>query len=83
MSVRGAGATPRVVARCFLPDLGWMEFDPTNALVESSSLIRVATTRTWQESDPMNGSIFGDASCNLTVAVDVDLVENDGLNLAA
>ena len=82
VSVRGAGAT-HAWCEVFLPDLGWMEFDPTNALVESSSLIRVATTRTWQESDPMNGSIFGDASCNLTVAVDVDLVENDGLNLAA
>ena len=53
-----------------------MEFDPTNALVESACLIRVATTRTWQESDPMNGFIFGDAPCHLSVSVDVDLVDD-------
>jgi hypothetical protein len=60
-----------------------MEFDPTNALVESASLIRVATTRTWRECDPMNGSIYGHAACDLKVAVDVDLIGEDGLNLAA
>ena len=60
-----------------LPDIGWTEFDPTNALVESASLIRVATTRTWQEADPMNGSIYGSASCNLSVLVDVDLIDTD------
>jgi transglutaminase-like putative cysteine protease len=73
-TVRGAGAT-HAWCEVFLPDLGWMEFDPTNALVESSSLIRVATTRTWQESDPMNGPVIGSAACDLKVAVDVDLVD--------
>jgi transglutaminase-like putative cysteine protease len=73
-TVRGAGAT-HAWCEVFLPDLGWTEFDPTNALVESSSLIRDATTRTWQESDPMNGTVIGDAECDLKVAVDVDLVE--------
>ena len=73
-TVRGAGAT-HAWCEVFLPDLGWIEFDPTNALVEDSSLIRVAATRTFQEADPMNGSIYGEASCELTVAVDVDLVE--------
>ena len=81
-TVRGAGAT-HAWCEIFLPDLGWMEFDPTNALVESTSLIRVATTRTWQESDPMNGTVIGDATCNLSVAVDVDLVDEMGATLAA
>lgn len=76
-AVRGAGAT-HAWCEVFLPDLGWTEFDPTNDLVESSSLIRVATTRTWQESDPMNGPVFGNAVCELTVAVDVDLLTQDG-----
>ena len=73
-AVRGAGAT-HAWCEVFLPDIGWTEFDPTNALVESSSLIRVATTRTWQEADPMNGVIYGNATCELQVAVDVDLVD--------
>ena len=74
--VRGAGAT-HAWCEVFLPDIGWTEFDPTNGLVESSSLIRVATTRTWGEADPMSGVIYGDAGCSLTVAVDVDLVDAD------
>ena len=81
-TVRGSGAT-HAWCEVFLPDLGWTEFDPTNALVESSSLIRVATTRTWQESDPMNGPVFGDCQGELTVAVDVDLVEGGGGDGAA
>ncbi len=82
MTVRGAGAT-HAWCEVFLPDLGWMEFDPTNGLVESSCLIRVATTRTWLEADPMNGSALSVADgapspVTLTVAVDVDLVDEAG-----
>jgi transglutaminase-like putative cysteine protease len=76
LTIRGAGAT-HAWCEIFLPDLGWTEFDPTNALVESSSLIRVATTRTWWEADPMNGVVYGPASCELNVSVDVDLVDED------
>ena len=75
-TVRGAGAT-HAWCEVFLPDLGWTEFDPTNGLVESASLIRVATTRTWREADPMNGVILGNAECSLTVAVDVDLIDGE------
>jgi YD repeat-containing protein len=74
-TIRGAGAT-HAWCEVFLPDLGWTEFDPTNGLVESSSLIRVATTRTWGEAVPLNGVIFGDAASTLHVAVDVDLVDH-------
>ncbi len=72
--VRGAGAT-HAWCEVFLPGIGWTEFDPTNALVESASLIRVATTRTWRESDPMNGAVVGDVVGRLQVSVDVDLVD--------
>ena len=73
-TIRGAGAT-HAWCEVFLPDLGWTEFDPTNALVESASLIRVATTRTWQEADPMSGTTYGNANCVLGVAVDVDMLD--------
>jgi transglutaminase-like putative cysteine protease len=81
-TVRGAGST-HAWCEIFLPDLGWTEFDPTNGLVESPSLIRVATTRTWKEADPMSGAIFGQASSELTVSVDVDLVDDKTRTLAA
>lgn len=70
-SVRGAGAT-HAWCEVFLPDLGWMEFDPTNGLAESSDLIPVAVSRTPAEASPISGSIIGDpGKAELFVHVDV------------
>jgi transglutaminase-like putative cysteine protease len=69
--VRGAGAT-HAWCEVFLPELGWTEFDPTNALAESSDLIPVAVTRTPAEAAPVSGAIYGDGGASrLTVHVDV------------
>jgi transglutaminase-like putative cysteine protease len=69
--VRGAGAT-HAWCEVFLPELGWTEFDPTNALAESPDLIPVAVTRTPAEAAPVSGSIYGDGgNGSLTVHVDV------------
>src|SRR5690606_28362157 len=57
--VRGAGAT-HVWCEVFLPDFGWTEFDPTNALAESADLIPVAVSRTPSEAAPITGAIIGD-----------------------
>jgi transglutaminase-like putative cysteine protease len=73
-NVRGSGAT-HAWCEVFLPELGWIEFDPTNALVESFSLIRVAAARTWFEASPMSGSVCADTPCRSQVKVDVDLVD--------
>ena len=73
-AMRGACAT-HAWCEVFLPEAGWMEFDPTNALVESYSLIRVASARTWQEASPMVGSVFGQATSQLHVSVDVELMD--------
>jgi transglutaminase-like putative cysteine protease len=69
--VRGAGAT-HAWCEVFLPELGWTEFDPTNALAESPDLIPVAVTRTPAEAAPVSGAIYGDGGqASLTVHVDV------------
>lgn len=69
--VRGAGAT-HAWCEVFLPDLGWTEFDPTNALAESEDLIPVAIARTPAEAAPVAGAIYGDGGgSELTVRVDV------------
>ena len=70
-TVRGDGAT-HAWCEVFLPDLGWMEFDPTNGLAESSSLIPVAVSRTPAEAAPISGAIFGDPG-RRKLAVDVDV----------
>jgi transglutaminase-like putative cysteine protease len=73
--VRGAGATHAWV-QVFLPDLGWLEFDPTNGLAESEDLIPVAAARTPDEAAPISGTVQGDlAGSSLTVAVDVRAAE--------
>ncbi len=74
--IRGAGAT-HAWCEVFLPDYGWTEFDPTNALVESADLIPVAVTRTTEEAAPVTGGIFGNAGrSTLTVHVDVRSLES-------
>ncbi|WP_419254836.1 transglutaminase family protein [Caulobacter sp. ErkDOM-YI] len=74
-AVRGAGAT-HAWCELFLPDLGWVEFDPTNGLAESPDLIRVATTRTPAQALPVSGAILGDpGEARLHVSVDVALVD--------
>jgi transglutaminase-like putative cysteine protease len=66
----GGGST-HAWCEVFLPSLGWVEFDPTNALTESPDLIRVASTRTPEEASPMRGTILGEAASALYVSVDV------------
>ena len=71
--VRGAGATHAWV-QVFLPDLGWLEFDPTNGVAESPDLIPVAVARTPHEAAPVAGVLHGDPGAStLTVHVDVRL----------
>ncbi|PIB96618.1 transglutaminase family protein [Caulobacter sp. X] len=76
--IRGAGAT-HAWCEVFLPDLGWLEFDPTNGLAESPDLIRVAATRTPAQALPVSGAIIGDpGKARLHVSVDVRLVDEMG-----
>ena len=70
-AVRGAGAT-HAWCEAFLPSLGWIEFDPTNALAESAALLPVAVSRTPAEAAPVSGKILGEpGATRLTVHVDV------------
>lgn len=72
---RGAGAT-HAWCQVFLPNLGWLEFDPTNNLIESPDLIQVAATRSPVEAAPVAGSLIGaPGNSQLTVHVDVILAQ--------
>jgi YD repeat-containing protein len=69
--MRGAGAT-HAWCQVFLPSLGWLEFDPTNGIVESPDLIQVGATRSPAEAAPVAGSLIGDpGNSTLNVYVDV------------
>ena len=56
--VVGGGATHAWV-QIYLPGAGWVEFDPTNALVGGRNLIRVAVTRDPKQAIPLAGSFTG------------------------
>lgn len=72
----GGGAT-HAWCEVFLPDLGWIECDPTNGLIESQDLIRVAHTRTPEEASPMSGIVLDDPG-GATMTVDVTVEPADG-----
>ena len=57
-ALAGGGATHAWV-QVFLPGAGWVEFDPTNALVGGRNLIRVAVTREPTQAAPISGSFRG------------------------
>jgi transglutaminase-like putative cysteine protease len=68
----GTGAT-HAWLQVFLPGAGWVEFDPTNALVGGRNLIRVAVARDAAQAAPIVGSFkaVGKAFLSLSVAVTV------------
>ena len=68
----GGGVTHAWV-QVFLPGAGWVEYDPTNALVGGRNLIRVAVARDPSQAVPLAGSFTGaaDAFQSLSVSVTV------------
>ena len=67
---RGAGAT-HAWLRVYLPGAGWVEFDPTNGIVGSRDLIRVAVVRDPRQAVPVSGSWIGFPSDALGMRVEV------------
>ncbi|WP_170182165.1 transglutaminase family protein [Phreatobacter stygius] len=61
-------------AELFIPGDGWVEFDPTNALVADPHLIRVAMARVPWEASPVSGSFVGPAGALTGLFVGVDIV---------
>ena len=69
----GGGST-HAWAEVYLPEEGWVEFDPTNRIVGSSALIRVAVTRTPYQATPISGTYEpspGTRLCGMDVEVKV------------
>lgn len=68
----GGGAT-HAWLQVFLPGAGWVEFDPTNALVGGRNLIRVAVTRDPTQAIPIAGSFTGPSDAFLSMNVNVQV----------
>jgi transglutaminase-like putative cysteine protease len=68
----GGGAT-HAWAQVFLPGAGWVEYDPTNALVGGRNLIRVAVTRDASQAVPLQGSYRGEPEDFVSIEVEVEV----------
>ena len=66
----GGGAT-HAWAQVYLNQGGWIDFDPTNAIVGNRGLVRVASVREPGQASPLWGSYFGADSVALGMEVSV------------
>jgi len=55
----------------YCPDLGWIDFDPTNDQIPTDRHITVAWGRDYSDVTPLKGTILGGGEHELQVAVDV------------
>jgi transglutaminase-like putative cysteine protease len=72
----GGGATHAWV-QVYLPDAGWIEFDPTNGITGSRDLIRVAVARDPIQAVPLHGTYLGSADAFEEMEVNINVLSAD------
>src|SRR3984893_14899207 len=57
-----------------LPSAGWIEFDPTNGIVGTRDLVRVAVARDPRQAIPLHGTYLGSADAFVGMDVSINVV---------
>jgi transglutaminase-like putative cysteine protease len=65
-------------AEAFVPDLGWVGFDPANSICTTEAHVRVATGLDYLGAAPVRGTRYGGGTETLTVAVNVEQTGRPG-----
>jgi transglutaminase-like putative cysteine protease len=69
----GGGSTHAWV-QVYLPSAGWIEFDPTNGIVGTRDLVRVAVARDPRQAIPLHGTYLGSADAFVAMDVSINVV---------
>jgi transglutaminase-like putative cysteine protease len=69
----GGGSTHAWV-QVYLPSAGWIEFDPTNGIVGTRDLVRVAVARDPRQAIPLHGTYLGSADAFVGMDVNINVV---------
>lgn len=72
--LRGADASHAWVS-VYCGDAGWMDLDPTNAMIPSTDHVTVAWGRDYADVCPVRGVILGGGTHRMSVSVDVHALE--------
>ena len=70
---RVGGGNTHAWVRIFLPGSGWVEFDPTNGIVGSRGLVRVAIARDPYQAVPLSGTWSGFPGSDQGMDVSVEI----------
>lgn len=79
---RTGGGNTHAWVRVYLPGSGWVEFDPTNGIVGSRGLIRVAIARDIYQAVPISGTWSGFPGSFLDMTVSVNISVDPGIPAA-
>jgi len=69
----GGGSTHAWV-QVYLPSAGWIEFDPTNGIVGTRDLVRVAVARDPRQAVPLHGTYLGPADAFIGMDISINVV---------
>jgi transglutaminase-like putative cysteine protease len=70
---RVGGGNTHAWVRVFLPGSGWVEFDPTNGIIGSRGLVRVAVARDPYQAIPLSGTWSGPPGSYEGMRVEIDI----------